>query len=321
MKQFLCGLVAVGLLAGGAEETLADYVYWADAVSSYGNNGDIQRANLDGTVRSSLVTGLSTPIGIALDVAGGTMYWAAPNFPNPEIGRANLDGTGRTTLISLPNAFPLLVALDLANGKIYWTEPAQSGGPGQSIPAHIVRANLDGTSITRILSLSDVGGIALEPKAGKLYWSDRFNREIGSANLDGTGRTTLITGLNEPRFLALDAASGKLYWTDGGNKDIESANLDGTGRATIVAGLGGPTGVALDAASGKIYWADAVLGDIESANLDATARTTLVSGLQYPWGIALQMGPVPEPSTFLLLGIGALAVIGWTRRRRIRTLV
>ena len=52
-------------LAAGASK-----MYWTD----FGTN-KIQRANLDGSSVEELVTGLSVPIGIALDVSGGKMYW------------------------------------------------------------------------------------------------------------------------------------------------------------------------------------------------------------------------------------------------------
>ena len=46
-------------------------MYWTD-----GGNNKIQRANLDGSNVEDLITsGLTKPLGIALDVLGGKMYW------------------------------------------------------------------------------------------------------------------------------------------------------------------------------------------------------------------------------------------------------
>ena len=53
--------------------------------------GTIQRANLDGSQVEDLVTGLSGPLGIALDVQGGRIYWTE-NWTD-KIQRANLDGS------------------------------------------------------------------------------------------------------------------------------------------------------------------------------------------------------------------------------------
>ena len=65
--------------------------------------GDIRRANVDGTNQQTLIQGLPTPTGIALDLAAGQFYWADFNNDAPGVGdirRANLDGSHPQTLIS-----------------------------------------------------------------------------------------------------------------------------------------------------------------------------------------------------------------------------
>ena len=68
--RFLCGLVVLGLFLGALGSARCDFIYWADFPG-----GDIRRANPDGTGQQTLITGLPSPVGIALDVAGGYMYW------------------------------------------------------------------------------------------------------------------------------------------------------------------------------------------------------------------------------------------------------
>src|SRR5207245_11677730 len=92
------------------------------------------RGDRGGEGQQPLVRGASGfPRGIALDLAGGKIYWAAQN--DDSIQRSNLDGTERQTLVR-GVSHPLAVALDLAGGKIYWTE----SGTGR-----IGQASLDGT--------------------------------------------------------------------------------------------------------------------------------------------------------------------------------
>ena len=66
----------------------SDYMYWTD----WGTN-KIQRATLNGTQVEDLIVGLSSPYGIAVDVAGGHIYWTV-RFAG-SIQRSNLDGSNR----------------------------------------------------------------------------------------------------------------------------------------------------------------------------------------------------------------------------------
>jgi sugar lactone lactonase YvrE len=80
-------------------------MYWTDRSLNV-----IERAGMDlpsgqtAANRSDIVTlvsGLSTPIGISLDTSASTMYFTELGG---QIYRANLDGTGKTTLGSSSGA-------------------------------------------------------------------------------------------------------------------------------------------------------------------------------------------------------------------------
>ncbi len=101
-------LVLLPSLMEGVEAT--NRMYWTDAVA-----GKIQRANLDGSEVEDLVTGLSEPQGIALDVAGGKMYWAEVGGVL-KIRRADLDGSGVEDPVE--SVGPVGIALDVAGGKV-----------------------------------------------------------------------------------------------------------------------------------------------------------------------------------------------------------
>ena len=79
-------------------------IYWTNAgsVGVFGNKipstAKVQRANLDGSNIETLVTELETPVGIALDVDGGKMYWTDAGTGN--VQRANLDGSNIETLVT-----------------------------------------------------------------------------------------------------------------------------------------------------------------------------------------------------------------------------
>ena len=260
------------------------YMYWTDLYP-----GKIQRANLDGTNVQDIVTGLGRPVGIALDLAGGKMYWTDRdnhNFNDPnartKILRANIDGSNIETLVTGPASIQLIeeIALDLAAGKMYWTDVNDTGA--------IRRANLDGSNIeTLVTEMGKPWGIALDPTHGKMYWSDVSEGKIQRANLDGSNLETLLTGLSTPHHVALDFSSGKIYWTTHKAGKIQRANFDGSNLEDIVTGSGGPIGIALDNLNGRVYWADPHTDKIQRANLDGTNVEDVATGLDNPVGITL----------------------------------
>lgn len=79
-------------------------IYWCD----WGMGPKIERANLDGSWRETLVnTSLGWPNGIALDVRSQTIYWG--DAQKSCIERANTDGSNRTIFLNadVPHIFGL----------------------------------------------------------------------------------------------------------------------------------------------------------------------------------------------------------------------
>ena len=255
-----------------AVDAVNSRIYWTDGMS-------VRRSNLDGTHIRVLAAGgdalFGGTYGIALDVAGGKVYWTdrGTSGIGESIWRADLDGA---------NAEPLLAGigvsrdlgdldLDLVNRKMYWTKPASH---------MILRANLDGTAVDTLAtfsSMSSPDGIALDAAGLKMYWTDSSTSPSDAgifwANLDGTGMQVLVTGV-APTGIALDPVAAKMYWTDEVASNLRRANLDGTQQEDLVSTTG-PLGVGLDL-SGKMYWTDWVYNELSRANIDGTAVETLL---------------------------------------------
>ncbi len=313
----------------------AGKIYWTDSGTGNPNplqDDKIQHANLDGSNVETLLTfqnQLRVPRGIALDVAGGKMYWTDIN--TDRIRRANLDGSGIELVINTrtiggqslpgPATAPRDVALDLTSDppKIYWID----AGSMNVSNGRIGRANLDGSSPEALVTsgLVNPQSIALDVTGGKMYWTDSGtggqnaleDDKIQRANLDGSNVETLLTFQNQlrvPRGIALDVAGGKMYWTDINTDRIRRANLDGSGIELVIntRTIGGqslpgpataPRAIALDLTSDppKIYWIDAGRnnvndGKIQRANLDGSSPEALITtGLVNPQGIALMLTP------------------------------
>ena len=115
---FAC-LLALACFASSARA--GDRIYWANQFAP----NKISFANLDGSGGGDLsTTGAASgePRGVAIDVAGGKVYWTNP--VGDRISFANLDGSGgggnlNTTgaTVNQPNA----AAVYPAAGRIYWT--------------------------------------------------------------------------------------------------------------------------------------------------------------------------------------------------------
>ena len=103
-----------------------DKIYWTDLTT-----GKIVRTDIDGTDKTELVTGLSNPSGIALDVSAGKIYWTDQGFG--KILAANLDGSDETDVLT---GLSKPTAIALTSSKIYWTDTSDY---------KIYSANLDGS--------------------------------------------------------------------------------------------------------------------------------------------------------------------------------
>ena len=124
-------------------------MYWTETVGDM-----IGRSDLDGSNPEDLVT-VSSPRPIALDVAGGKMYFAAGH-----IWRASLDGSNMEDLVN-PDDMVTGIALDIEAGHMYWTE-------GWHPNAKIRRADFDGQNVVdfAIPGMYEPQGIALDLRPG-----------------------------------------------------------------------------------------------------------------------------------------------------------
>jgi hypothetical protein len=172
--------------------------------------------------------------------------------------------------------------------SIYWTSPLSN-------PGAIRVGNLDGGMAQDLYTGETRSeGIAIDPAAGKIYWTTNSSGAIRVGNLDGSGVHDLYTGENGPQGIAIDPTAGKIYWANNSSGVIRVGNLDGSGVQDLFTGIH-PVGIAIDPAGGKIYWADSltgpnnnVLGKIRVGNLDGSGAHDLYTGESPPTeGIAI----------------------------------
>lgn len=294
--------------------------YWTDPGGIATGSDLIRRAKANGSSIETVVTGLSEPRGIALDLVNQRIYWADPGVS--AIQAANMDGSGPIQSVAAAGNGAAGVALDVPGGKMYWTDSDDFQINHGGLSGQIRRANLDGSDPENVVTdLLHPAGIALDPLHGKVYWTELEIKSDGlgsiqRADLDGSNPETILTGIDEANGLAIDLTHGKLYWPELTTHRIQSANLDGSDVQDVVTGLDSPTNVALDLSAGKIYWTSSggqQVNQIARANLDGSDIETLVSGVGFPWGIAV----VPEPSAFVLAGLSFIGfLVAGCRRQK-----
>ncbi len=301
----------------GPGQVLAGQIYWTDRGYNNQNRPSIRRGEMDGSGFETLLDwtdGLSQLRGIALDVAGGKMYFA-DNGTN-RIHRADLNGENLETLVSdTPQTridFPADVELDLDARKIYWTDPNRD---------KISRADFDGNNVEILYSgLSNPYFFDLDTANGEIYWAENNSGVIHVSKMDGTGhvRDLNVQG-NRVRDVAVDLAGGKIYWGERASSIIRSANLDGTGATTLFNAADKPHGVEIDVAGGMVYWNDTDGRSVNRGPMDGTGQfERLYYDLSYnPWDLELVPDPIPEPSTAVLAIVGLIvgAVAVWRKRR------
>lgn len=335
----VCALV--GSVTGVAQ---AEKIYWRENQGG-GGGTIIKRSNLDGTDVESLVTIPTANVnsfGLALDLDGGKMYWAAREDGN--IRRANLDGTSPEDILT-GLILPLNVALDIPGGRVYWTQDSTGSS---SLDPGVFRANLDGSGVEQLLA-GIWQAIALDLSAGKMYLVQTTPmRGPSRANLDGSGLELLIDdstfdsvfGETICYDIALDLDAGKMYFTAyayfmGDTSLIGRANLDGSSPEIVLSdttgdpdpAVGFPIGLALDAGRGTMYWSNVGWYKIYRAHTDGTEVTVIHDlGSLAPSTLALDLTagpPIPAMSewgaaamTLLVLTAGTLVL---ARRRAAMT--
>jgi len=242
----------------------AGHIYWTNMGNPKANDGSIERSDLDGTNRKTIVPegATFTPKQLKLDKQGGKVYWS--DREGMRVMRANLDGSQIETLVdtSKGDARPGVdakkwcvgIAVDRDGGKVYWT---QKGGDNAK-EGRIFRAKLEIPKGENAVNRTDIElfldrlpepiDLDLDLDERIIYWTDRGNPPQGNtvsrASLDdGKDQQILVNDLMEGIGLSLDLKNGRMFFADLGGS-VYSSKLDGSEKKALVFAGGNLTGVA-----------------------------------------------------------------------------
>jgi PKD repeat protein len=168
-------------------------------------------------------TGLSGPDGLAIDYAGNKLYWDTDNgIQRADI--SNADPNQKEDFVTGQVNDPEGVSIDPVNKRLYWVN--YNGG--------VWSKNLDGTGEAEIIPLIEGGSTLVI--GNRLYFDEYVasgDIQLKSANLDGSGISTISTGVSKVVFgIGYDHYAHKIYWGDRTPGKIMRSNLDGSSVET-----------------------------------------------------------------------------------------
>ena len=241
------------------------HIYWTNMGVPPRNDGSIERVDLDGGNRITIVPsgGTYTPKQLHFDVASRKLYWS--DREGMRVMRCDLDGSHVETLVQSGHGdedrrdetnWCVGVAVDHAGGHLYWTQK----GPSDAGLGRILRAGIDLPAGESASNRSDIEvvfkdlpepiDLEIDATSRTLYWTDRgdppYGNTVNRAELDTIGLSEpeiVMTHLMEGIGIALDPSHNRMFVTDlGGN--VWAAALDGSGNRPIRAVQGNLTGIA-----------------------------------------------------------------------------
>jgi hypothetical protein len=243
----------------------AGHIYWTNMGNPKKNDGSIERLNLDGTNRETIVPegATFTPKQLKLDKQGGKVYWS--DREGMRVMRVNFDGSQIETLVDTSEGdsrpgrdetkWCVGIAVDHDGGKIYWTQK----GSDNANEGRIFRANIDIPKGETAKNRTDIEvffdklpepiDLDLDLAKRMIYWTDRGNAPRGNtvsrAPIDKPGKDQeiLVNDLMEGIGLSLDLKRGRMFFADLGGS-VYSAKLDGSEKKALLMAQGNLTGVA-----------------------------------------------------------------------------
>jgi 3-hydroxyacyl-CoA dehydrogenase len=286
-------------------------------LSTVAKSGKIMTASADGSNVRELVGGQAMPDGIDVSISAGRLFWtnmgAYPSTNSGSVMSANLDGTDVRPVIPAGNIHtPKQLKIDHQNKKLYICDR-------EGMRVH--RCNYDGSDHEIIVQTGEPGtadaedqtkwcvGIAVDPTAGKFYWSQKGPSKAGKGRIFRADMTMpsgstassrsdaklLFDKLPEPIDLEYESEEKTLYWTDRGEyplgNTLNKAVVVGSGAAekkvvTLARHFHEAIGLKIDTVNRHVYLTD-LGGTVYRVSMDGGEKKKIYETDSAYSGIAL----------------------------------
>ncbi|XP_059822369.1 low-density lipoprotein receptor-related protein 2a isoform X1 [Hypanus sabinus] len=188
----------------------------------------ISYISLDENSASSthVVTGLSSPDGIAFDWINRRIYYS--DYLNQTINSISINGGNHTIIANVPR--PRAIVLDPCRGYMFWTDWGSH--------PKIERATLGGNFRLAVINSGLVwpNGLTMDYEDQKLYWADASLQKIERSSLTGADREVIVSTAIYP--FAVTVFEEYLYWTDWNTRSIYRVNkYDGSDQTVMIQNL------------------------------------------------------------------------------------
>jgi hypothetical protein len=243
------------------------HIYWTNMGVPNLNDGSIERADLDGLNRKTIISegGTFTPKQLHLDKKNAKLYWA--DREGMRVMRCNLDGSNIEILVETGQGntdrrdatkWCVGIAVDAERGQIYWTQK----GPDKAGQGRIFRAGTEISEGQIAVNRTDIEvlfhdlpepiDLDLDLNNRMMYWTDRGDPPRGNtvnrAPMDGDPKKPqapkiLLTHLMEGIGIALDLKGERMFLTDLAGS-VYSAQLNGSDKKELLYDQGNLTGIA-----------------------------------------------------------------------------
>ena len=304
-------------------------------LSTAATAGSVMTASADGSNVRELVGGQSMPDGIDVSISAGRMFWTnmgkSPSGNNGSVMSAKLDGSDVRAIVPEGEVHtPKQLKVDHKNKKVYFCDR-------EGLRVH--RCDFDGGNHEVIVQTGDweadgfedqtkwCVGVAVDPEAGKVYWSQKGPSKAGQgrifrANMEmpkgekAASRSDvelLFERLPEPIDLEFEPETKALYWTDrgeypmGNTLNTASVGGDEVGEIkTLARHFHEAIGLKIDSINHHIYITD--LGGTGQSSSSPSHMIELSADSHYQCTGSTWTAAIRKRSTILTARI---RVLGW----------